>query len=93
MIGGILIGVGVYGIISNRRSIIKILMSIELMLLGVNMIVLIGSMDMDDMKGMIIGIIILTIGACEASIGLGLLVRYYRIRGGIDIERIRLLKG
>lgn len=92
-IGIVLTGIGVLGLVRNRRNIIKILMSIELMLLGVNMIVLLGALALDDVKGLIMGIVILTVAAAEAAVGLGILVRYYRIREGIDIEKIRLLQG
>ena len=84
---------GLWGIILNRQNVIIMLMSIELMLLAVNMNFLIFSVYLDDLLGQIFSILILTVAAAESSIGLALLVIYYRIRGTIAVEFIHILKG
>ena len=89
----ILFLLGIWGIFLNRKNIIIMLMSIELMLLAVNMNFLIFSVYLDDLLGQIFSILILTVAAAESSIGLALLVIYYRIRGTIAVEFIHILKG
>lgn len=89
----ILFLLGVWGIFLNRKNIIIMLMSIELMLLAVNMNFLIFSVHLDDMLGQLFSLFILTVAAAESAIGLALLVIYYRIRGTIAVEFISLLKG
>lgn len=89
----ILFLLGIWGIFLNRKNIIIMLMSIELMLLAVNMNFLIFSVYLDDMLGQLFSILILTVAAAESAIGLALLVIYYRIRGTIAVEFISLLKG
>ena len=84
---------GIWGIFLNRKNIIIMLMSIELMLLAVNMNFLIFSVHLDDMLGQLFSLFILTVAAAESAIGLALLVIYYRIRGTIAVEFISLLKG
>ena len=84
---------GIWGIFLNRKNIIIMLMSIELMLLAVNMNFLIFSVYLDDMLGQLFSLLILTVAAAESAIGLALLVIYYRIRGTIAVEFISLLKG
>ena len=84
---------GIWGIFLNRKNIIVMLMSIELMLLAVNMNFLIFSVHLDDMLGQLFSLFILTVAAAESAIGLALLVIYYRIRGTIAVEFISLLKG
>jgi NADH-quinone oxidoreductase subunit K len=89
----ILFLLGIWGIFLNRKNIIIMLMSIELMLLAVNMNFLIFSVHLDDMLGQLFSLFILTVAAAESAIGLALLVIYYRIRGTIAVEFISLLKG
>lgn len=89
----ILFLLGIWGIFLNRKNIIIMLMSIELMLLAVNMNFLIFSVYLDDMLGQLFSLLILTVAAAESAIGLALLVIYYRIRGTIAVEFISLLKG
>jgi NADH-quinone oxidoreductase subunit K len=84
---------GIWGIFLNRKNIIIMLMSIELMLLAVNFNFLIFSVYLDDMLGQLFSLFILTVAAAESAIGLALLVIYYRIRGTIAVEFISLLKG
>lgn len=85
--------IGVCGIILNRKNIIIILMSIELMLLAVNMNFIIFSVYLDDLIGQIFALFILTVAAAESAIGLAILVIYYRVRGSISIEFVNLMKG
>ena len=77
----------------NRKNIIIMLMSIELMLLAVNFNFIIFSVFLDDVVGQIFAFFILTIAAAESAIGLAILVIYYRVRGTVSIEYINLLKG
>lgn len=81
-------GIGVFGIMLNRRNIIIILMSIELMLVGVNMNFVLYSVYLDDVMGEVFGIFILTVAAGESAVGLGILITYYRVRGWISMESI-----
>jgi len=89
----ILILLGIWGIFLNRKNIIVMLMSIELMLLAVNLNFLMFSVFLDDLVGQLFALLILTVAAAESAIGLALLVVYYRIRGTIAVEFINLLKG
>jgi len=84
---------GIWGIFLNRKNIIIMLMSIELMLLAVNLNFLIFSVYLDDLIGQLFALLILTVAAAESAIGLALLVVYYRIRGTIAVEFINLMKG
>jgi len=85
--------IGLCGIFLNRKNIIIILMSIELMLLAINLNFIIFSIFLDDILGQLFALLILTVAAAESAIGLALLVVYYRIRGTISIEFINLMKG
>ena len=85
--------IGLCGIMLNRKNIIIMLMSIELMLLAVNFNFIIFSVFLDDVVGQIFAFFILTIAAAESAIGLAILVIYYRVRGSVSIEYINLLKG
>jgi NADH-quinone oxidoreductase subunit K len=89
----ILFFIGVFGIISNRRSILIILMCIELILLSVNLNFIIFSVYLDDFYGQIFSLFILTVAAAESAIGLAILILYYRIRGKILINQVATLKG
>lgn len=89
----ILFLLGIWGIFLNRKNIIVMLMSIELMLLAVNLNFLLFSVYLDDLIGQLFALLILTVAAAESAIGLALLVVYYRIRGTIAVELINLLKG
>jgi NADH-quinone oxidoreductase subunit K len=89
----ILFLIGISGIILNRKNIIVMLMSIELMLLAVNMNFIIFSVYLDDIMGQLFAILILTVAAAESAIGLAILVVYYRVRGSITVENIHLLRG
>lgn len=85
--------IGISGIILNKKNIILILISVELMLLAVNFIFLVSSVYLDDRIGQIFALLVLTVAAAETSIGLGILVVYYRTQGSIAIETINLMQG
>lgn len=89
----ILFLLGIWGIFLNRKNIIVMLMSIELMLLAVNLNFLLFSVYLDDVVGQVFALLVLTVAAAESAIGLALLVVYYRVRGTIAVEFINLLKG
>ena len=81
------------GVFLNKRNVILILMAVELMLLSINFSFLITSTYLDDRLGQIIAIFILTVAAAESSIGLAILVIYFRAKGTINIAFVNLLKG
>jgi len=89
----ILFVISVAGIIINRRNILILLMSIELMLLAVNLNFLFFSVALDDVLGQVFALFSLTVAAAESAIGLALLVVYYRVRGTVAVEFINLIKG
>jgi NADH-quinone oxidoreductase subunit K len=89
----ILFLLGIWGIFLNRKNIIIMLMSIELMLLAVNYNFLLFSVYLDDLIGQLFALLVLTVAAAESAIGLALLVVYYRVRGTIAVEFINLMKG
>jgi NADH-quinone oxidoreductase subunit K len=84
---------GVLGIVVNRKNIIVMLMSIELMLLSINYILIVGSSIMDNMQGQILALYILVVAAAESAVGLSILVAYYRVKGSIAVRYINLLRG
>ena len=85
--------IGLSGIIINRRNIIIVLMSVELMLLAVNLNFIIYSVFLDDLVGQVFALFVLTVAAAESSIGLAILVVYYRIRSTIAMDSINLIHG
>jgi NADH-quinone oxidoreductase subunit K len=85
--------IGVTGLFMNRKSVITILMAVELMLLAVNINFVAFSVYLQDVVGQVFSIIILSIAAAEISIGLAILVLYFRNRGSIEIEDINQMKG
>lgn len=89
----ILFLLGIWGIFLNRKNILIMLMSIELMLLAVNLNFLFFSVYLDDLIGQLFALLSLTVAAAESAIGLALLVVYYRVRGTISVEFINLMKG
>lgn len=89
----ILFLLGIWGIFLNRKNIIIMLMSIELMLLAVNLNFAFFSVYLDDMMGQLFVLLVLTVAAAESAIGLAILVAYYRIRGTIAVELVHLMKG
>ena len=84
--------VGLIGIFVTRKNIILILLSIELMLISINFSLIIFSVYFDDIIGQIFSLFILTIAAAESSIGLAILVIYYRIKGNISLDLITAIK-
>ena len=84
---------GILGIFLNRKNVIVILMSVELMLLAVNINLVAFSSFLGDITGQIFAIFILTVAAAEAAIGLAIIVAYYRNRGSIAVEDINMMKG
>jgi len=92
-LGAIIFTIGVGGIFLNRKNIIVILMSIELILLSVNINLVSFSIFVNDITGQIFALFILTVAAAEAAIGLAIIVVYYRNSGSISVEEIHRLKG
>lgn len=82
----------VFGIIFNKQSILITLICIELMLLSLNLNFIIFSVYLDDMFGQIVSIFILTVAAAESSIGLAIIILYYRVRGNISLGQKSILK-
>jgi NADH-quinone oxidoreductase subunit K len=85
--------IGSLGMFLFRKHIINILISLELLLLAINMNFVVFSCFLDDFMGQIYALLVLTVAAAESSIGLAIIVVYYRLRGGISIDLISLLKG
>ncbi len=92
-VGAILFTLGVLGIFINRKNIIIILMSVELILLAVNINFVAFSAELGDLAGQVFALLILTVAAAEAAIGLAILVIFYRNRGTIAVEDVNALKG
>ncbi len=92
-LAAILFTLGIFGIFLNRKNVIIILMSIELMLLAVNINLVAFSRFLEDMTGQVFAMFVLTVAAAEAAIGLAILVVYFRNRGSIAVEDINLMKG
>jgi NADH-quinone oxidoreductase subunit K len=92
-VAAILFTIGVFGIFLNRKNVIVILMSIELILLSVNINFVAFSAYLHDLVGQVFALFILTVAAAEAAIGLAILVVYFRNRGTIAVEDVNLMKG
>jgi NADH-quinone oxidoreductase subunit K len=92
-LASILFTLGIFGIFLNRKNVIVILMSIELMLLAVNINFVAFSAFLNDLVGQVFAMFVLTVAAAEAAIGLAILVVYFRNRGTIEVEDINLMKG
>src|SRR5436189_907905 len=92
-VGAILFTLGILGIFLNRKNVIVILMSIELILLSVNINFVAFSFYMQDLVGQVFALLVLTVAAAEAAIGLAILVVFFRNRGSIAVEDINLMKG
>jgi NADH-quinone oxidoreductase subunit K len=92
-VAAILFTFGIFGIFLNRKNVIIILMSIELILLSVNINLVAFSSFLNDIVGQVFALFVLTVAAAEASIGLAILVVFYRNRGSIAVEDINLMKG
>jgi NADH-quinone oxidoreductase subunit K len=92
-VAAILFTFGIFGIFLNRKNVIIILMSIELILLSVNVNLVAFSSYLGDIVGQVFALLVLTVAAAEAAIGLAILVAYYRNRGSIAVADINLMKG
>ena len=92
-LGAVIFSLGTLGIFLNRKNVIVILMSIELLLLAVNINLVSFSIFLQDITGQIFTMLILTVAAAEAAIGLAIIVSYYRNKGSIRVEEIDEMKG
>ena len=92
-VAAILFTLGVFGIFVNRKNVIVILMSIELMLLAVNINLVAFSAHLGDLVGQVFAMLVLTVAAAEAAIGLAIVVAFYRNRGSIAVEDVNMMKG
>ncbi len=93
VVSAILFVLGVFGIFLNRKNIIIIMMSIELILLSVNLNLVAFSGALGDLAGQVMAMFVLTVAAAEAAIGLAIVVIYFRNRGSIQVEDVNLMKG
>ena len=93
ILGAMIFTIGVVGIFLNRKNIIVILMSIELILLSVNINLVSFSIFLQDIVGQVFTMLILTVAAAEAAIGLAIIIAYYRNKGSIRVEEINQMKG
>ena len=93
VVAALLLTIGLFGILLNRRNVIIILMSVELILLSVNVNLIAFSTELGDLTGQIFALLILTVAAAEAAIGLAILVVFFRNRGNIEIEDMNSMKG
>jgi NADH-quinone oxidoreductase subunit K len=92
-VSAMLLVLGIFGIFLNRKNVIVILMSVELILLAVNLNLVAFSAALDDMVGQVMAMFVLTVAAAEAAIGLAIVVIYFRNRGSIEVEDVNLMKG
>jgi NADH-quinone oxidoreductase subunit K len=93
IVAAVLFTLGVFGIFLNRKNVIIILMSVELILLAVNINLVAFSTHLNDIVGQVSALLVLTVAAAEASIGLAILVVYFRNRGSIAVEDINMMRG
>jgi NADH-quinone oxidoreductase subunit K len=92
-VAAILFTIGVFGIFINRKNVIVILMSVELILLAVNINLVAFSSFLGDLVGQVFALLVLTVAAAEAAIGLAILVVFHRNRGSIAVEDVNMMKG
>ncbi len=92
-VAAMLFVIGIFGIFLNRKNVIVILMSIELMLLAVNINLVAFSAHLGDLVGQVFTLFVLTVAAAEAAIGLAILVCFFRVRGTIAVEDVNMMKG
>lgn len=92
-LSAILFTIGIFGIFLNRKNVIIILMSVELMLLSVNVNLVAFSHYLNDLVGQVFAMLVLTVAAAEAAIGLAILVVFFRTRGSIAVEDVNVMKG
>ena len=92
-VGAILFTLGIFGIFLNRKNVIVILMSVELILLAANLNFIAFSAALGDLVGQVFTMLVLTVAAAEAAIGLAIVVVYFRNRGTIEVEDISTMRG
>jgi len=92
-VAAILFSLGIFGIFINRKNVIVILMSVELILLAVNINLVAFSSFLGDLVGQVFALIVLTVAAAESAIGLAIVVAFYRNRGSIAVEDVNMMKG
>ncbi len=92
-VAAVLFALGIFGIFLNRKNVIIILMSIELILLAVNINLVAFSAQLNDLTGQVFALFVLTVAAAEAAIGLAILMVFFRNRGSIAVEDINAMKG
>ena len=92
-VAAVLFTLGVFGIFLNRKNVIVILMSVELILLAVNINMVAFSTHLSDIVGQVFALLILTVAAAEAAIGLAILVVFFRNRGSIAVEDVNMMRG
>lgn len=92
-VAAVLFVTGVFGIFLNRKNVIVILMSIELMLLSVNLNLVAFSVFLGDLAGQVFTLFTLTVAAAEAAIGLAILVCFFKAKGSISVEDVNVMKG
>ena len=93
IVAAILFSLGIFGIFMNRKNVIVILMSVELMLLAVNINFVAFSVELGDLVGQVFAMFVLTVAAAEAAIGLAIIVVFFRNRGTIAVEDVNVMKG
>lgn len=93
IVAAIIFTIGIFGIFLNRKNVIIIMMSVELMLLAVNVNLVAFSTQLQDLVGQVFALLVLTVAAAEAAIGLAILVSYFRNRGTIEVDDINMMKG
>ena len=92
-VAAILFSLGIFGILLNRKNVIAILMSIELMLLAVNINLVAFSSFLGDLTGQVFAMFVLTVAAAETAIGLAIMIAFFRNRGSIEVEDVNVMKG
>ena len=93
VVSAILLVIGVFGIFLNRKNVIIMLMAIELILLAANLNLVAFSAALNDLAGQVMAMLVLTVAAAEAAIGLAIVLVYFRNRGSIQVEDVNLMKG
>ena len=92
-VAAVMFTLGIFGIFLNRKNVIVILMSVELMLLAVNINLVAFSVALGDLVGQVFALMVLTVAAAEAAIGLAIIVTFFRNRGTIAVEDVNMMKG
>ena len=93
IVAAILFSLGIFGILLNRKNVIAILMSIELMLLAVNINLVAFSNFLGDLTGQVFAMFVLTVAAAEMAVGLAIMIAFFRNRGSIEVEDVNVMKG